>query len=268
MRKLLYIFCTLLATIGLTFFALANRNDSSTLGQDNVILADGPLVSHNVEQPDKKIFADFIYDIGPRFSGIKKTELVEATSIHDFFSSKEIQEIGSLKSVNIIVIKNEAQSAIREIGFDEEFTKAQLQMLRSFDYSTNFSIQAKFEKTNKTTGKIENGTFNPHLTIVPETQAQYSKGFKQLKSYLKENTKEALINVEPDKMRPAKLYFTVTKSGILEHVRLDNHSGYPSLDDRMIELISKLPGQWKPAENAKGEKVDQELVISFGLMGC
>ncbi len=26
--------------------------------------------------------------------------------------------------------------------------------------------------------------------------------------------------------------------------------------------------KWKDASNAKGEKVDQELVFSFGLMGC
>ena len=36
----------------------------------------------------------------------------------------------------------------------------------------------------------------------------------------------------------------------------------------MIELIYKIPGTWQPAENAKGEKIDQELVLSFGLMGC
>jgi len=36
----------------------------------------------------------------------------------------------------------------------------------------------------------------------------------------------------------------------------------------MIELITKTPGEWQPAENYKGEKVDQELVVSFGLMGC
>ena len=39
-------------------------------------------------------------------------------------------------------------------------------------------------------------------------------------------------------------------------------------DKKMIELITNLPGKWAPAENQKGEKVDQELVISFGLMGC
>ena len=36
----------------------------------------------------------------------------------------------------------------------------------------------------------------------------------------------------------------------------------------MIQLIKNTPDQWVPAENEKGEKVEQELVVSFGLMGC
>jgi hypothetical protein len=33
-------------------------------------------------------------------------------------------------------------------------------------------------------------------------------------------------------------------------------------------LANNLPGKWQPAENAKGEKVDQVLVLSFGIVGC
>ena len=51
-------------------------------------------------------------------------------------------------------------------------------------------------------------------------------------------------------------------------VKLDGASGYLSINNRMIELINKAPGKWNPAENAKGEKVDQELAVSFGLRGC
>ena len=39
-------------------------------------------------------------------------------------------------------------------------------------------------------------------------------------------------------------------------------------DNKMIELITKTPGLWIPAENSRGEKVDQELVLSFGMVGC
>ncbi|MEL7004495.1 MAG: hypothetical protein AAFN93_17440 [Bacteroidota bacterium] len=60
----------------------------------------------------------------------------------------------------------------------------------------------------------------------------------------------------------------VTKNGTLENVRLTATSGYPSVDELMVELIDSLPAKWNPAENSEGEKVDQELVFFFGLMGC
>jgi hypothetical protein len=108
------------------------------------------------------------------------------------------------------------------------------------------------------------------LTIVPETQAEYSKGKAALKEYLKESSKASrdIANVDPEKLQPAKLYFTVTKKGAIENVKLDRTSNYSLVDEAMIELIKNAPGTWKPAENLKGEKVEQELVVSFGLMGC
>lgn len=33
-------------------------------------------------------------------------------------------------------------------------------------------------------------------------------------------------------------------------------------------LITHAPGKWEAAENANGEKVDQDLVFSFGTIGC
>jgi hypothetical protein len=36
----------------------------------------------------------------------------------------------------------------------------------------------------------------------------------------------------------------------------------------MAELIANTSGEWIPAENAQGEKVEQELVLFFGSMGC
>ena len=51
-------------------------------------------------------------------------------------------------------------------------------------------------------------------------------------------------------------------------VELEESSGYPAIDKTMIELLTNAPGKWKPAKNAKGEKVDQQLVFSFGEVGC
>lgn len=110
--------------------------------------------------------------------------------------------------------------------------------------------------------------YTPFLAVVPEKQAEYEGGKDALMEYLKENSKEARGGIQMDELQPFKLLFTVTKKGTIENVKLDGASGYLSINNRMIELITKAPGKWKPAENPKGEKVDQELVISFGLTGC
>ena len=89
-----------------------------------------------------------------------------------------------------------------------------------------------------------------------------------LMEYFKENSKEARGGIPMDELPPFKLLFTVTKKGTIENVRLDGASGYLSINNRMIELITKAPRKWTPAENSNGEKVDQELVVLFGRTGC
>lgn len=118
--------------------------------------------------------------------------------------------------------------------------------------------------------QLEESHFPPYLAVVPEKQAAYEGGRDALMEYLKENRKEAeaRASVEIDELPPFKLLFTVTKSGTIENVKLDGTSGYLLIDNTMIELITKAPGKWEPAENSKGEKVDQELVVTFGLTGC
>ncbi|WP_185956540.1 energy transducer TonB [Changchengzhania lutea] len=115
---------------------------------------------------------------------------------------------------------------------------------------------------------MENSYSTPHHTIVPEYQARYKSGKEALATFLKENTKNVTANLDAKKLQAAKLFFTVTKSGTIENVKLDRPSGYPEVDEAMVDLINKAPGIWIPAINYKGEKVDQELVVSFGLMGC
>jgi hypothetical protein len=36
----------------------------------------------------------------------------------------------------------------------------------------------------------------------------------------------------------------------------------------MIELVKAIPGTWEAATNSNGDKVEQELVFSFGTIGC
>ena len=215
-----------------------------------------------------RIFADFIYDVGPRFNPIKKSKLETIKSFNDLLDEEHAQRIIDYQSVSVVVIINDEKSEVHETSNSGEFTEAQIKLMQSSNYSTNLLISADFQEKNKENGAFEGVHWTPYLTVVPEKQAEYFYGKDALKKYLKENSEDARINVIAEKLQPAKLYFTVTKKGTIENVRLDRTSYYPEVDERMIELITNLSGKWLPAENKKGEKVDQELVVSFGLLGC
>jgi len=66
----------------------------------------------------------------------------------------------------------------------------------------------------------------------------------------------------------AKIRFTISTEGEITNIRHDSISRYASIDKRMIKFLKKIPGEWQPAENAKGEKVEQDLVFTFAIPGC
>lgn len=268
MKKSIIIFCAVLITLGLTAFGVINWNDTKINQLETSVSKDVASNTQVIYKVNNKIFSDFIYDVGPRFGPIKKGDLDKARTFDDFISEEHAKQIVSYKSLSVIYIINDKQSEIRETGYSDKLTAAQLELLQSADYSTNFLIRADYQEKNKETGELEDSYSTPHLTIVPEKQAAYVNGKDTLMEYLKENSKEVRANVQADKLQPAKLFFTVTKNGTVENVKLDRSSNYSAVDKKLIELISKTPGTWEAAENSKGEKVDQELVVSFGLMGC
>jgi len=268
MKQRILIFCTLLIALGLTAFGVVNRNNYETVQPkvttSKVVAANMPVFGPK----EKEIFTDFFYEVGPRFEPIKKTKLDAAKTISDFLDARTVASIVSLQSVNVIVIENDEQTDIRENGTTATFTDAQLHLLQSFDYATNFEVRTHFRKKNGNTGVLISDFSSPYFTIVPEKQAIYSYGKEALLSYFREESKEAGTNVDSQNLKAARLSFRVTEQGGVEFIELERSSGYPELDEKMIELISNLPGSWKPAENAEGKKVDQELIISFGARGC
>ncbi len=268
MKQRILIFCTVLTALGLTAFGVMDWNDQEMNGAKATINEEIAMNEPVLGPKDKEIFTDFIYDVGPRFSPIKKTKVDQARTIADFLDSEIVASIVSLQSVNIVLVENDRQTDVLENGTTATLTDRQLQLLQSFDYSTNFVVRADFRKKNGNTGILVSDYSTPHLTIVPENQATYSLGKETLMSYLREESKKIWSNVDPEKLQPAKLSFMVTEHGAIEVIGLDRSSGYPEVDEKMIQLISDLPGSWIPAKNAAGKPVGQELVVSFGLMGC
>ncbi|WP_435413206.1 energy transducer TonB [Psychroserpens mesophilus] len=267
MKKQTLIAFALVITLAALGFGLINRDSPK---EDLLAKATNsiPETDQNMVTKEFKIFSDFIYDIGPRFGPITKSEIGKITSIEAFLEDEVIQNMANLKSTSVILVVDDEESHIRAYGNSRDFTEAQLDILRNFDYSSSFVMRVDFTEKDKASGQLINNYRSPYHTIVPEEQARYSEGKESLKLFLKDQIQSELIGVNPEKLKPAKLYFTISENGILKNIRLDRDSGYPEVDKKMIELMSELPGTWSPAKNSNGEPVNQELVVSFGLMGC
>lgn len=267
MKKRDVVIVAVTLVFSVTVFGAINWRTSNI----NTVSCNASQVSNEkpIENKSKfKLFSDFIYDVGPRFGAIKKSDLDQIKFFTDVKVDEKNKNIVKYTSVSVIEVINDKQSEIREVGISNELTPEQLKKLQSFSYSSNFVIRAEYQQVNEETGQVLNEYSTPHFTVVPEQQAAYMGGKDELKKFLRDNSMDARIGVDPAKLQPAKLFFTVSKTGTIENVHLDRSSNFPLVDQKMIELIQNTPAGWEPAQDSNGKKVDQELVVSFGLMGC
>lgn len=216
----------------------------------------------------KDKYPDFFYQLGTRFAGIEKSKINRATSIFDFFEAEEIPAIEKIYQTQFILIVNDRQTDIRELGETEKLNENQLEFLQSLEISSNFILRADFlEKNNFNEDRYDNYA-TPHWTVVPHQQAQYNLGAEALEDYLRENNKEFTKNMSKKELQPAKLLFTINPNGQIENLRLDRSSGNKAIDKNMLKLMQELPGNWIAAEDEQGNKVAQELTVFFGIPGC
>jgi len=264
MKNNIIIFCLIIAT-AFSFTNCKNSNENKLNSKDTALL----VLDTQISKTELSESEHYFYGIGSRFAAISKTDLENATTIYPFNSDDENERIAKINSTEIIIIENDRRTDKREHGDSENLTDAQKELFKSLDYSKHFSMKTLFEE-KATEGKVlEERKYNPHYTITPEKQAVYIDGETALINYLIKNSRDQTANLDDNKVRAIKIYFTISKQGILKHVKRDRSTSFPELDKKLEELTNKIPGQWIPAENAKGEKVEQEFAFSFGnKRGC
>lgn len=279
MKKRVLVIVTVLLALSLTAFSVFKGNNATSYSEEisdskieKVDLTEHELhvVHHNpfFMTLDKEDKSDFFIGIGTRFNGLKKETLNEVRSFDDLIGKEHAQRIVAYKSLSVIVLDDSEQTEIKITGTGGDFTKAQLELLQSSDYSSNLLISADYKEKNIETGLVEDSYWTPYITVIPETQASYKDGNEALIYYLRDYSLEETSLTQSDKLLPGKLYFTLSKFGTISNVQLRSTSGYTLVDNKLMELILKTSGSWHPAKNAKGETVDQQLVVSFGNMGC
>jgi hypothetical protein len=271
MKKNIFILITALAASSLTAYGFvtwkrpkANKQQVSCSkpAEAKAIATANDFVNslYKVEIPE------LVYKVESRFmTRVTKETVQNATSILDIFPEKATENLSRYKQVTVGLLTEDGEVTI--MGENELLNPAQISLLRSTDYSSNFFLRSACKITTPE-GNLQHYDLVYYMTIVPEKEASYTPGHEALVEYLKENTKEETVVITREGLKPGRVNFTVTKEGRVSNVYLDSTSGYPAVDKKLIELVEEMPGTWSPATNAEGEAVKQELVFFFGLMGC
>lgn len=260
MKRTIISICSILLGVGLTAFVVSNHESTEREAKCNL--------PSEATTTDIKETPDFYFGVGPRFNPITRTELSKIVSFRDFVHPEENLRIAKVIDTKIIKIENEAQTNFFQYQKGELLSWFQLNMLKETELSGNFCISANCQVKHEISGKLEDRSYNPHHTLVPDEQATYKLGEEALLSYLRENSAESIKIVDQEKRSSAKVYFTITSKGELTAIRLTGTTGYSSIDDRLLELIANLPSDWNPAKDEHGNTVEQELVFTFGNEGC
>lgn len=267
MKKGIIILCTVLVTFSLAALGYTNWNKTVNDPVEKIDTKTASFDSDLLYDITRSKVPALVYKIDSRFiHRITKEEINKAVSIADILPEKATRPIQSYQGAKISLI--EAEQGISEEGNSEILTPAQKDLLLATDYTSNVAIAANFTARYEEDGELRKDYFRYSTSIVPEKVAEYNDGSNTLIDYLKENSRAATAIIRKEGLKAGIVKFTVTKEGTIANVKLFASSGYPSVDEVLVDLITNMPGSWNPAMNATGDTVDQELVFFFGLEGC
>ncbi len=208
--------------------------------------------------------SNFYFEMGSEFqTTITREKLNQAKSVMDIIPEANYWRDKSIKTAELSILKNYFFANLSATSTHLSLNEKQIKILPSAYYSDNLKIIINGEDYNQ--ASIHRAYL---VTVVPEMQATYNMGLYNFLVYLKKNTESVVGGIDESKLRAGKISYTITSTGELTNVQLLGSSGYPAIDNRLLELIKTAPGKWTPATDSDGKAVDQTLFFSFGAMGC
>ena len=194
---------------------------------------------------------------------ITKEKLIDARSMSDLIPYYPSSWIDSYISAEISAISS--GNTLTAASPNDIFSEEQINMLSSLDFGDEIIINIKYRLKSTITNEGGNGNMNYSATVVPETEAEYSDGYEQLKQYIKHNAIDKISVEDTKDLQQAVVRFTVNEEGKIAGAQISKSSGIPGVDKLLLEVINDMP-EWKPASDSQGAKVKQEF--EFTLSGA
>jgi TonB family protein len=234
--------------------------------------------SHSIKK-EKLSEASFIADIMPEFSpyfvlpfkesALQDFQRILAYPRQYFYPQEAYNAVIDIVSTEISVLSEDR--TLNSLSKSDTLSAEQKDILNTAGLGTEIFISIRFRDKNESktqpenTGNIKSGTYI--FTIVPETEAEYPGGLKQITEYLS----DYVINKNPgattsQKIQQAIVNFTVDENGQTIEARISRSSTDPIIDQLLLDATRKM-SNWSPAVDSYGNKVKQVFSIPFGG-GC
>ncbi|MGB0429637.1 MAG: energy transducer TonB [Bacteroidia bacterium] len=265
MKKTVVFIATALMLFGLTAFGFVEIMGDSQVSEKickehySEALQLGPY-------PDR----EFVYRVANRFNTtLTLDQVASAKTVLDFMP-KDDPNLAFLSAHKIVKLdtlpNNNNKTAI--INDSEKLNSRQKTMLNDMTVSSSFYFESYCKINRSESGYAEDYHLVYHLSVVPQTQAQYSLGLDSLYSYLSLKNLKYMPLIDWERLWPGKVAFSINKKGEVTRVVTEMASGQKNIDANMVDHIKNMPGTWTPAKNKNGQPVKQEFVLFYGLEGC
>ena len=115
-------------------------------------------------------------------------------------------------------------------------------------------IKVKYRTKNSETAEMAIREMVFGVTVVPDIEAEYNGGQKEMNKYLNEKVINKISKNSNIETFQGKVSFSVNESGETIDAKITTTSGDSEIDKLLIDTINNMP-KWKPAQNSNGKKV-------------
>ena len=192
---------------------------------------------------------------------VNKEKLSEANLVSDVISDYPSLWIVDCYSTEIVAsVDGKTLSAT---GSGELLSKEQKNLLQSIDMCSDLTLKMSYTYKNGINNAVENDKMKFRALVVPNTEAEFPGGEKEMVAYLEKNAGEKIPETTSKVSYGAILSFTVNEEGEIASAKILMPSQNKKADGLLLDAIYKMP-KWKPAQNLNGTKVKQEFELRVG----
>ncbi len=208
----------------------------------------------------------FWFEVHSAQRPVTKQRLIAARTMSELSAGYPTSWVSDYVSIELVTTHNGKVNKAK--GTSETLNLEQLNLLSNIELGSDLLIDVSYNYQNAATGVNYVGNMTYTVTVVPETEAQFIGGEKQLKQYL-QTTAIDKVSGQPTVFKGATVKFTIAANGEVVNARLTRRSNEPKRDMILLEAITNMP-KWKPAVTSMGNKVTQdfEFTVDFGSPGC